>query len=105
MSDTIELLECIGKDAALRYASAEDLAHALEQAGTSDALKTAAIARDSSRLSVELGPKEPQRVDHTLHAHGHEEHHDHDHDHRHHDHDHRPQHPAKPDKGSPSHDR
>jgi hypothetical protein len=105
MSDTIELLEAIGKDAALRYASAEDLAHALARAGASDALKAAAIARDSSLLAAELGPKEPQRVDHSPHAPGHEEHHDHEHDHDHDDHEHHPHHPPKPDKGSPSHDR
>lgn len=105
MSDTIELLESIGKSAALRHASAEQLVHALEQADASDALKAAVIAGDISLLSVELGPNRTPRVEHSPHAPGHEEHpgHDHDHDHDHDDDDRH--HPHKPDRDKPSPDR
>jgi hypothetical protein len=57
MTDTIELLETIGANASLRRASAEELAHALEQAGATDVLKAAAKAGDSSLLSGEFGHK------------------------------------------------
>jgi hypothetical protein len=56
MSDTIELLETIGKNAALRHASAQELAAMLERAKASEALKSAVAAGDSSRLSREFGP-------------------------------------------------
>lgn len=55
MSDTIELLDTIGRDASLRYASAEQLSNMLEQAHASEALTAAAIHGDSSLLSAELG--------------------------------------------------
>lgn len=57
MTDTIELLEAIGQDASLRYASADELARALEQAQASDALAAAALSGDISKLFAELGPK------------------------------------------------
>jgi hypothetical protein len=57
MSDTIELLEAIGRDASLRHASAEELTTILEQAQASDALTTAVASGDSSRLSEEFGHK------------------------------------------------
>jgi hypothetical protein len=72
MSDTIELLEAIGTNAALRYASARDLTQALEQVDASEALKAAAMAGDTSLLSAELGHK-PMIVNHDTHAPGHEE--------------------------------
>jgi hypothetical protein len=105
MSDTIELLETIGKNASLRHASAQDLAQVLDQADASHALKAAAMHGDRTLLAAELGgQKEPMRVDHHSNAPGHG--HDHDHDHHHdHDHDHPkhdPQH--QPDHGKPSHD-
>lgn len=55
MSDTIELLETIGRDASLRHASSEELASMLEQAEASDALTAAAIHGNSSLLFAELG--------------------------------------------------
>jgi len=57
MSDTIELLETIGQNAALRHASAEVLAHALEHSQASKALKAAIASGDSSLLFEELGHK------------------------------------------------
>jgi len=57
MSDTIELLEAIGRNAALRHASADELASMLEQAEASAALKGAVAAGDSSLLSEEFGHK------------------------------------------------
>jgi hypothetical protein len=57
MSDTIELLEAIGRDASLRHASADELARVLQQSQASDALTAAVVAGDSSLLAVELGNK------------------------------------------------
>lgn len=71
MSDTIELLETIGQNAALRHASAEALAHALEHSQASEALKAAIASGDSSLLFEELGHK-PMQVPHTQ-GPGHEE--------------------------------
>ncbi|HWX67681.1 MAG TPA: hypothetical protein VNZ27_14780 [Rhodanobacter sp.] len=98
MSDTIELLSAIGQNAALRYASAEELAHTLEQADASEAFKAAVISGNSSRLSEELGQK-PMHVDHNTQIPGHEEdepNHDDDHD------DDEPHHSPKPDHDKPS---
>jgi len=72
MSDTIDLLESIGKNAALRHASAEELAEVLSEANASEALLAAVKQGDSSLLSAELG-HHPLRVNHDLHTGGHEE--------------------------------
>lgn len=55
MSDTIELLEAIGRDASLRHASAEELAGVLEQVQASTSLKAAVARGDSSELSQGCG--------------------------------------------------
>jgi len=55
MTDTIELLEAIGKNAMLRHASPQVLTVALEQAKASPALTAAASTGDSSHLSREFG--------------------------------------------------
>jgi len=55
--DTIELLEAIGSDAVLRYASAEDLASLLEGVKASTALLSAAATADRSTLTMEFGDK------------------------------------------------
>ncbi|HVI57137.1 MAG TPA: hypothetical protein VM621_19005 [Luteibacter sp.] len=55
MSDTIELLEAIGRDASLRHATSEELTSVLQQAKASDALTAAVASGDSSLLAVELG--------------------------------------------------
>jgi hypothetical protein len=55
MSDTIDLLEAIGRDATLRHASTKELTHMLEQAKASDALTSAVVLGDSTQLFVELG--------------------------------------------------
>ncbi|MFC5742052.1 hypothetical protein [Dyella tabacisoli] len=55
MSDTIDLLEAIGRDASLRHASTEELTNMLEQAQASKALTSAAAHGDSSLLFAELG--------------------------------------------------
>lgn len=57
MSDTIELLEAIGRDASLRHAPAGELESRLEQAGASSALKAAASSGDVLQLAAEFGPK------------------------------------------------
>lgn len=57
MSDTIELLEAIGRDASFRHASAEELESRLERAGASSALKAAASSGDATQLAAEFGPK------------------------------------------------
>jgi hypothetical protein len=72
MSDTIELLETIGKNSALRHASAEDLAPMLESANASDGFKEAVRSGDSSRLAAELGQR-PLQVDHATQTPAHEE--------------------------------
>lgn len=72
MTDTIELLETIGKNASLRHAATDELAYALERADASEALMAAALAGDSALLAVELGQK-PMKVNHDVHAPGHEE--------------------------------
>lgn len=55
MSDTIELLEAIGRDASLRHISAEDLASFLRQVQASEALTKTAASGDSTWLSEEFG--------------------------------------------------
>jgi hypothetical protein len=55
MSDTIGLLEAIGRDASLRHATSEELACVLEQAKASEALTAAVASGDSSLLAAELG--------------------------------------------------
>lgn len=58
MTDTIDLLETIGRDASLRHASPEELTKALEQAQASEALTSAVASGDCSQLSRELGHRE-----------------------------------------------
>jgi hypothetical protein len=72
MADTIEWLESIGKNAKLRHAPAEELAHTLAQTDASDALKAAVMSGDRSPLSGELGDK-PMKVDHGTNTGAHEE--------------------------------
>lgn len=55
MTNTIELLEAIGKDASLRHACVEDLAQALGGMDASTGLKMAAASGDSHHLAQELG--------------------------------------------------
>lgn len=57
MPDTIDLLNAIGQDATLRYASAEELARTLESENVSDTFKAAVASGNSSLLSKELGIK------------------------------------------------
>ncbi|APG03884.1 hypothetical protein BJI69_08180 [Luteibacter rhizovicinus DSM 16549] len=57
MLDTIEMLEVIGSDASLRYASAVELTNALEQAEATEALTAAVASGDSTHLLRELGSK------------------------------------------------
>jgi hypothetical protein len=56
MSDTLELLEAIGRDASLRHASSEELANVLRQAQASEALTTAVSSGDRAPLAQEFGP-------------------------------------------------
>lgn len=94
MSDTIELLETIGRNAALRHASADELAPMLEQAQASEALRSAAAAGDSSLLSKEFGHK-PNKAPQISNTPGHEE------DEPDHDGDDKPHHPPEPDHHKP----
>jgi hypothetical protein len=57
MTNTIELLEAIGKDASLRHASGEQLAQALAGMDASPDMKMAAASGDSRHLAQELGSK------------------------------------------------
>ena len=54
MSNTIQLLETIGKNADLRHASSEHLARALAELDASESLKRAAASRDGNHLAREL---------------------------------------------------
>ena len=94
MSDTIELLEAIGRDALLRHASAEELTRLLEQAQASEALTTAVVSGDSSQLSKELGcgrMDPPQSSQGSVHEDDEPEHDDVD----------EPHHAPAPDQGKP----
>lgn len=55
MTDTIELLEAIGRDATLRHAPAGEMAQLLERAQASAALVAAAASGDGSKLAAEFG--------------------------------------------------
>lgn len=55
MSNTIELLETIGQSASLRYASAEQLLHSLDQVDAPKELKGAISSGDSSFLFMGAG--------------------------------------------------
>lgn len=69
MTNTIELLETIGRDASLRHASGESLSHALNGMHASEALKQAAISGDGSHLQQELGHggmKDPNHVSNNV---------------------------------------
>ncbi|WEN15841.1 hypothetical protein PY254_03995 [Rhodanobacter sp. AS-Z3] len=57
MSNTIELLETIGRDASLRRASRENLMHALGSMDASVSMKLAAASGDRSHLAQELGAR------------------------------------------------
>jgi hypothetical protein len=58
MSNTIELLETIGKDASLRHASGEGLAQALSGRQASEWLLRAARSGDSGQLTQEFGHRD-----------------------------------------------
>jgi hypothetical protein len=55
MSDSIDLLEAVGRDAALRRLSPEELACRLKEAGATDVLAAAAGQRNSALLCAEFG--------------------------------------------------
>ncbi len=61
MSDTIELLDAIGRDASLRHAQSEELTRRLIEAGASPALKNAAATGERSPLIEELAPRQNQQ--------------------------------------------
>ncbi|HEY4092109.1 MAG TPA: hypothetical protein VGN46_11380 [Luteibacter sp.] len=55
MSDSIDLLEAVGRDASLRRLPPDELARRLKEAGASDVLANAAGQRDSAVLCEEFG--------------------------------------------------
>ena len=55
MTDTMDLLEAIGQDASLRYASSEALSDVLASADASEALRAAVASGDSAWLAQEFG--------------------------------------------------
>lgn len=61
MSDTIELLEAIGRDASLRHASSDELTRVLQDAKASDVLRTAVSLGDSTVLAAEFGQNTNQQ--------------------------------------------
>lgn len=65
MKDTIDLLEAIGGNAALRHAPADEMARLLAHEEASPALVAAAASGDRAMLSAELGQQpnlSPQTV-------------------------------------------
>jgi hypothetical protein len=62
MSNTIELLETIGRDAPLRYASRESLTQALDGMDANTGLRMAAAFGDRCHLVKELGGNEHNLV-------------------------------------------
>jgi hypothetical protein len=82
MTNTIELLETIGRDASLRHASGEALSQALTGLQASEALRQAAVSGDDSHLAKELGHRDvkvPNHVNNNVGG-GHEDDGDHDRD-------------------------
>lgn len=65
MSNTIELLETIGRDASLRHASRESLTQALDGMDANDGLKLAASSGDRGHLVQELGGNDHE-VNHNV---------------------------------------
>ena len=65
MSNTIELLEAIGKDASLRHASREGQAQALSGRQASEWLLRAARSGDSGQLTPELGHRDTKANNHV----------------------------------------
>lgn len=55
MSDSIDFLEAIGRDASLRRLAPELLAQRLKEVGASDVLANATVQRDSRLLAEEFG--------------------------------------------------
>ncbi len=58
MTNTIELLEAIGRDASLRHATGDDLSRALSALQASEGLKQAALSGDDGYLAQEFGHRE-----------------------------------------------
>lgn len=98
MADTIEWLETIGKNAKLRHAPPEVLAHTLEQADASAVLKAAVMHGDSTLLSAEFGQKD-MHSENSTHTHPRPPHHPGHPDHPHHPH--HPPHPGEHEKEKP----
>ncbi|QDE38258.1 hypothetical protein FIV34_03095 [Luteibacter pinisoli] len=57
MSDSIDLLEAVGRDASLRRLPPDELARRLKEAGASDVLASAAVQQDSAVLCEEFGAR------------------------------------------------
>jgi len=55
MSDSIDLLEAVGRDASLRRLPPDELARRLKAAGATEVLASAAAQRDSTLLGQEFG--------------------------------------------------
>lgn len=59
MTDSIDLLEAIGRDASLRHAPSHVLAATLKDASAPQVLTNAAATGDSTLLKLELGDIDP----------------------------------------------
>lgn len=67
MSDSIDYLEAVGRDASLRRLPPDELAQRLRDAGASEVMASAAAQRDGRLLVQEFGTRamhEPNLVDH-----------------------------------------
>ena len=65
MDITIELLEAIGKNAALRHASGTELEKMLDDMQASDEFKRAASTGDAELIKLEMGEKS-MNVNHSI---------------------------------------
>ncbi|MDQ7995593.1 MAG: hypothetical protein AAGC76_07045 [Luteibacter sp.] len=85
MHDTIDLLEAIGSNAALRHASPEELASLLEENDASQGLRDFSVSGDDTALTKELGLTKMHGEHHSQTGAHEGDDDDDDHDHDHHD--------------------
>ncbi|GEM_PF-5941198 len=62
MSDTLDLLDTIGRTASLRHASTRELERTLAGMHASQALRQSVLSGETGHLKRELGPKDSQVI-------------------------------------------
>jgi hypothetical protein len=66
MSNTIELLESIGRNAALRHATREELLRVLQAMDAGEHLRRAVVTGEREHLQSELGEQGANKVNHNV---------------------------------------